>query len=433
MEQDQVARGHGLRRRARWAVPVAAVAATGLIIAGSVVAAGAQQVPSLPARSASQLLADVAQAKAPGPMTATIQESAALGLPDLPDIDGISSALSWASGTHTLQLWYADPAHLRMAVPVQMGETDLRRDGRQVWLWQSSSQTATHLVLPAAASVRAAARASSAQAGRSAQPAGSARAGSASTGSAPGLASAPTPQQAARALLAAVGPTTRVSVQRNVMVAGQPAYQLVVAPRDSRSLIGQIRIAVDASGYLPLQVQVFARGASSPAFQVGYTALSPGRPAASNFAFSPPPGATVRTESVPSGLLKGRAGHAPRGKSPAFQPTVAGQGWLSVAVLPAGDASLAASGVGPQGGGLISESGRGSAAYRSTLTISGQAGPNLALLQALLRSATPVHGSWGSGRLLRTSLFSALLTSNGKLLVGAVRPAVLYADASAPR
>ena len=48
----------------------------------------------------------------------------------------------------------------------------------------------------------------------------------------------------------------------------------------------------------------------------------------------------------------------------------------------------------------------------------------------LLRAATPVHGSWGSGRLLRTSLFSVLITSNGRILIGAVAPSVLYAAAA---
>ena len=57
-------------------------------------------------------------------------------------------------------------------------------------------------------------------------------------------------------------------------------------------------------------------------------------------------------------------------------------------------------------------------------------GPNLAILGALLQAAKPVHGTWGSGRLLTTSLVSVLVTSNGKILVGAVTPAVLYADAA---
>jgi hypothetical protein len=39
-----------------------------------------------------------------------------------------------------------------------------------------------------------------------------------------------------------------------------------------------------------------------------------------------------------------------------------------------------------------------------------------------------VHGSWGSGRLLQTSVLSVLITGKGQILVGAVTPAVLYAD-----
>ena len=51
------------------------------------------------------------------------------------------------------------------------------------------------------------------------------------------------------------------------------------------------------------------------------------------------------------------------------------------------------------------------------------------MLNALLSSATPVRGAWGSGRLLQTSLVSVLITSSGRTFVGAVQPSVLYAAA----
>jgi outer membrane lipoprotein-sorting protein len=432
------------------------VVAVGAVIAGTSVA-GAQTAPSLPARSAAQLLADAQSATGPGPMTATVQETANLGLPDLPGIDDSSSALSLLTGSHTVTIWYADPTHVRVADPVQLGETDLRRDGRQVWLWDSTTQTATHLVLPA-------------------QPSGQSRSGqSRSAGSPAGQAAGSplTPQQVARQVLAAVGPTTTVSVQRNVTVAGQAAYQLAVAPKDSRSLIGQVRIAIDASRHLPLRVQVFARGATSPAFEVGFTALSFGRPAASNFAFTPPAGAKVKTVKVPApalppagqrrpadsrhalagrpvphGSLYAKPGSGWSGSAPpaggtylsggAFagvgQPTVLGQGWLSVLVLPAGSSAGATT--------TTTAFPAGSPAYSSSSTSSpasgakaapGSAGPDSAILRALLHSATPVHGAWGSGRLLRTSLVSVLLTSKGTVLVGAVAPSVLYTDAAAAK
>jgi hypothetical protein len=40
-----------------------------------------------------------------------------------------------------------------------------------------------------------------------------------------------------------------------------------------------------------------------------------------------------------------------------------------------------------------------------------------------------VSGAWGSGRLLRTSLVSVLITDSGRMFVGAVQPSVLYAAA----
>jgi hypothetical protein len=53
------------------------------------------------------------------------------------------------------------------------------------------------------------------------------------------------------------------------------------------------------------------------------------------------------------------------------------------------------------------------------------------VLRALLRASTPVHGAWGSGRLLRSALLTVLITSKGQILAGAVTPSVLYADVAA--
>jgi hypothetical protein len=47
------------------------------------------------------------------------------------------------------------------------------------------------------------------------------------------------------------------------------------------------------------------------------------------------------------------------------------------------------------------------------------------LLNALLGSAKPVSGSWGSGTLVTTSLVSMLMTG-GEVYIGAVQPNVLY-------
>jgi outer membrane lipoprotein-sorting protein len=465
------------RRRARWAVPLGAVAAVGLVIAASVIG-GAQATPRLPARTTAQLIAAVDSPAAwPSALTGVAQETASLGLPDLPGADDPLSGLSLLSGTHTLKVWYDGPTRVRIAVPVQLGEADLRVNGNSVWLWNSRTNQATHYLLPA-------------------------RADHAPDTPAQAL---PTPQQLAQQILAAVGQTTTVGLQQNVTVAGQAAYQLSLAPKDSRSLIGRVTIAIDAEYSLPLQVQVFARGVSSPAFSLGYTSLSFTRPAASNFAFAPPPGAKVKTVTIPAGPTgpggpinlpnvpasvpaggsstsqviaingpkitfagHGRAlsatmikriaaafatrlpasmtkaqraaaikqletslatqritGHLPgvwSGSAPlpagsvaisqayavsgSPAPTVLGQGWLSVAVLPAQMPAPAPGSAAPVPADGLAQA-----------------------IVALQAAATPVHGSWGSGRLLGTSLVSVLMT-NGHILIGAVQPSVLYADAA---
>ena len=121
----------------------------------------------------------------------------------------------------------------------------------------------------------------------------------------------------------------------------------MLAPKDSRSLVGQVQIAVDGRNGVPLRVQVFARGAGSPAFQVGYTSISFVTPAPANFSFTPPPGAKVQGEPGQIRSLPVRAA------SPAASAPI-GKDWLSVAVLPSsGLASRRAAGAGlvPGSGG----------------------------------------------------------------------------------
>ncbi len=450
-----------LRMRLRWGLPAGAVIVAGAVLAGTMLASAA--APVLPRQTPAQLLAAMRQAKLPDAMSATLTESANLGFPALPDIGGPSSsplsAASLVSGTHTIQVWYAGPRQVRIAVPVSFGETDLRVNGEQVWLWDSHGQTATHILPPAFGHYMRPGMPGRQYAG----PGGSAKPQPGRTPqrklAGPEVTPTPlTPLQMAKRLLAMVGPTTRVTIPGTTVVAGRDAYQLAIAPRSSQSLVGRIMIAVDAKTHLPLSVQVFARGSSSPAFQIGFTSLSFARPAASNFTFTPPPGARVRTVrpgpglrtppgAVPGGmpgvgpagmpgpLRPGGAG-APNARGPLAGARTFGTGWLTVAAIPAGQATgfastHAASG---QGQGRVVfrpvQRGGGNAAYHSSLTITGPAGRDVGLLGLLLKAAKPVHGSWGSGKLLRTSLISVLVTSKGQMLVGAVTPAVLYADAA---
>jgi hypothetical protein len=386
-------------RRARWAVPGGAVALVAAVTAATMATAAAAS-PALPARTPEQLLtAFASRAGDPPAMSGTVVESAALGVPQLPGEQNPSSVVSLLAGSHTINLWYADPAHVRLALPVPLGETDVIRNGRSVSIWQSSSDSVQQLTLP------------SRSAKEMTPPAGS---------------QAPlTPQQAAQQLLKAVGPSTSVQAGPTTTVAGVNAYQLVVAPRDSRSLIGKVVIQLDAQHPgVALGAQVFARGAASPAFQTGFTSISFATPPASTFAFTPPKGASVHTLTPP-----GRAGapRAPAGSASGVK--VIGRDWLTVAVLPS--SVLSAVTHGGNAAGALGQAAQAASAGPGSGAGGGVNGAGV--LAALLKSATPVHGAWGSGKLVTTGLLSILITSNGHVLVGAVAPSVLYSAAARVR
>jgi hypothetical protein len=133
---------------------------------------------------------------------------------------------------------------------------------------------------------------------------------------------------------------------------------------------------------------VYSTKLANPAAEVGFTSVDFAAPDARQFQFTPPPGTTVSEGDTP----------APGTAAPATKPTepkVVGKGWTSVVV-----AQLAA-----QAGGAAQDQ----------------------QLQGLLGSVPKVTGDWGSGRLVDGTLFSAVLTDDGRVAVGAVAPEALYA------
>ena len=384
--------------RARWAVPVGIV--TALATAAILVPVVATASPALPSRTAAELLVSLSDAELQ-PMSGTVVQTARLGLPELPQAAGGSSLAALATGSHTVRVWYGGPDQVRLALMGSLTETDVIRSGEDAWLWTSDTNTAEHLRLPEMAG------------------------GQHDTPS-PVEGADLTPREAAERALALIDPSTEVSVDGTAEVAGRPVYSLLLRPRDEGSLVSQVRLAVDSETSVPLQVQVLAKGATEPAFETGFTAVTFEDPADSVFTFTPPPGATVKERSLPEGMAAGHGkdqrgtdsmgpdsmgpdsmGVDSMGPDSGGGPVVVGSGWTSVAVLRgAGGPPEAASGTGD-----------------STDSTDSQ-------LAALLEAAEPVSGPYGSGRLLRTALVSALLLDDGRVLIGAVTPEVLEAAAS---
>ncbi len=351
-----------LRRRAAWSVPVLTAAAVGgAALLPSTASASAH--PKLPVRTAAQLLTAVQHSPVEH-LSGTIVETARLGLPTLPGADRAAS-LSWqtlVSGTHTARVWLDGQDRQRLALLGQLSESDVVHQGRDLWTYASDSQQVEHTDL-----------------------------GPAST-SAPEVTQA-TPQGAAEQALKAIDPSTAVTVDRTARVAGRAAYTLVLTPRDSRSTVRKVLIAIDAEHNLPLRVQVLG-AATAPAFETGFTDVSFARPAASVFRFSPPKGAKVSSHPLDLAKAEPRPGASRTAPAAGMRPIVLGAGWTSVVELPAGKGGA---GAGGSTGALLS---------RLTTTLPS------------------------GDRLVKSALVNVLLAKDGRILVGAVSPAVLQQAAA---
>ena len=343
-------RNHALR----WIVPtgivgVVAIAASGVL--------SAQAISDLPPRTAAQLLVDVENAHVDG-LSGTIVAKASLGIPALPTGAGSGNLLSLISGSHTARVWYAGPDKQRFALLDTLSEADVFHNGRDIWTYDSATHEATHMLLPVESGTQEPPR------------------------TAPIL----TPEQAAEQALRSIDPTTIVSTDSARRVAGRDAYELVLAPRDMSSHIGSVRIAIDGKTKIPLGVQVYARGDSSPAIDVAYTRIRYDVPDISNFTFTPAKSVKIKKAPFASAA-------APHGDG----ATTIGSGWTTVVRMKVADLSAS--------------------------------GEQTAYLQSLAR----VSWAGGSGRLFESKLVTVLICDDGRLYAGPVDKNVLIADAAARR
>jgi hypothetical protein len=187
-------------------------------------------------------------------------------------------------------------------------------------------------------------------------------------------------------------------------------YELVLTPKQSDTLIARVAIAVDAETSVPLRVQVFSTQLQDPAFEVGFTNVDFATPDASLFAFTPPPGATVTEHAAADHVAK--PGDAAAPLDGAARPTVVGTGWsqVMVAAVPT-DMGAAAPGDGQTG--------------NSDTTANNDQ------VMAMLQALPTTTGAWGTGRVLNGTLFSAILTDDGRIAIGAVTPETVGAALAA--
>jgi len=321
----------------------------------------------LPPTTPEQLLVDLQNVSVEH-LSGTVEQEANLGIPAIPAQSGSDNSEfnSLLTGKNRLGVWLSDPDKARVALYGDLGESDVITNGTDLWTWSSQQNKATHATVPEDS-------------------------GPQTPGPTPSDLPK-TPQEAAQQVLQAVGPTTDLSVDSAVTVAGRPAYDLVLRPRDQGSLLTEARLAVDSDTHLPLKVEVFAGDTS--VFRVSYTEIDFAQPDAKLFTFTPPPGAEV-TEVSPKADSDESKRPTPDNS---HEPKVVGEGWTTV---------------------VITE--------MSTEDSTGSSPGADEQLQAFLQQLPKVSGSWGSGRLLAGTAFTAVLTDDGRLAIGSVAPNVVYA------
>lgn len=386
----------------RWLAPVAAVALVGVGAVVTSAAASADDAPVLPPRSAEQLLVDLQQ-----PTTTAFSGEVAvhsdLGLPavagllggtpdtgvvpphaadmvagaatGVPALGGLTDLLT---GDHTLRVWFDAPERSRVAVVGNRDESDVVRNGTDLWVWQSTGSQVLHATLPTPD-----------------EPASHLPSRSDLPDEV--LAQLPkTPQEAAAALLDAVGPTTAVTSESTASVGGRPAYLLVATPTTPGTLVARVVVAIDSETHVPLRLEVYSTQRTQPAAGIGFTSVSFETPSADVFAFTPPAGATVTEipdglKDLPSGTTTKPGDGTGHGLADGARPdvTTVGEGWATVAILtpPAGTADVT---------------------------------PDSPDATGLLDTLPLVSGSWGSGHALAGTLFSVLVADDGRVAVGAV-------------
>ncbi|MBT2537410.1 hypothetical protein [Arthrobacter sp. ISL-69] len=401
------------RKWLRWmpAVAVPAVIAAAAL-AGSLPASAGDP---LPAKTPAEVLALVAQHTAPS-LSGTLEQTSRIGLPELPKAgpssgSGAASVLELLSGPHTARVFLDGPSNVRVQVLDRLAERNAVRSGDQVWLYSSKDNTATHLTLPADAG-------HSRDFGQYKHPDAGMH----------GV--MPTPEELAERLLAAADPTTEVAVLPEVNVAGRAAYNLVVTPRTEGTLIGSVSIAVDGQSGLPLSVELKARGQEEPAFKLAFTSLTLEAPDASLFAFSPPPGATVKEIQVPvHGTGHMGKGHRPmRGTEGGVVPDAVDQGAADPGAVPPD--AVRPDYRNPNGGlprPTVTGTGWETVVEFPASPASADAGAMVSGDPLLQQAAVAVPG----GRLFSTAVVNVLFTDDGRVFAGSVPAERLLAAAAA--
>ncbi|APU12947.1 MULTISPECIES: LolA family protein [Actinoalloteichus] len=366
----------------------AGAAATG-VLAGTAglfwlaMPAGADQAPSLPEISPEALVESMLTAETPA-FAGTVALENNLGLPSVGGLaGGAMDGLESLSGTQA-QIASDGGERFRMIMGTGRGTTTTVHDGETLWEWNADQQTVVK--------------------------------SSMTSESSEGMAGVPDPEghqvvpedptAVARSAVEQLREISSVTVDGTASVAGRDAYELALAPSpEERTLLREVRVAVDSETRVPLRVTVLGNGSDDSVLELGFTDVEFGEQDPEDFTFQPPEGATVQDldelephSDDPAELdaveESDPAATDPADTGAATEWEVFGDGWDSVLVFQLDQAE-------------------------------GAAGQDIDFEQLPEGLSEPVSGEWGEGQLFSTAVITAIVTDDGRIAAGAVPAQVL--------
>jgi outer membrane lipoprotein-sorting protein len=188
------------------------------------------------------------------------------------------------------------------------------------------------------------------------------------------------PQAVADYVMSQVGDSSEVSVGLDHYKAGRTAYQLIVKPNSSVSLVDSVVLSVDSETGVPLAATVYSVEQTEPAIEVGFESISFVNQDEALFTFSAPAGAQVMNLDE---VEKPEVESLEKPEYEGVEATMIGEDWDSVLIMPASDAEM------------LSEL------------------KNNQLLSSLLK---PVAG----GLAFETPIMKVLITNDGRIFTGSV-------------
>jgi outer membrane lipoprotein-sorting protein len=281
-----------MRSRLLILISLVVLAAVALVV--GVAVAGADQSDPLPAVTAPELLAKMAQAE---------------------DVTAVSGEIAWHNGLFGDLAQASGMAHLPAQSPltssgsgrIWVDETGARVESqggggdqvvvvnkadRKAWVYDYAAGTVKEVTV---------------------------------TGSAPAETASPAPDSmmltpaAITLYLQRLSSFATVEVAGQTKVAGRDTYQLRFTPAAQDTALGYVQAAVDGQTMLPLQLEVYAKGGTTPVIKFGFSSVSYDPIDASMFTFTPPEGATVTTKTIDTDKMRARmekAAKAHEGEEP---------------------------------------------------------------------------------------------------------------------